>query len=103
MDDQGPGVPRRDRTRVWERFTRLEHRGRAITGAGIGLAVVRDLAERHGGAVRLEEQPGGGARVVVTLATIPASVEAEPTPTDPPEGQPHHEGASLYSGTDSRA
>ena len=72
VDDQGPGVPMRDRTRVWERFTRLDHRGRAITGAGIGLAVVRDLAERHGGAVRLGERPGGGARVVVTLATVPA-------------------------------
>ncbi len=69
VDDEGPGIPRRERARVWERFSRLEHEGRAVTGTGIGLAVVRDLAERHGGGVRLDDAPGGGARVVVTLAT----------------------------------
>ena len=69
VEDQGPGVPRRERARVWERFSRLEHEGRAITGTGIGLAVVRDLAERHGGEVRFEEAVQGGARVTVTLAT----------------------------------
>ena len=68
VDDEGPGVPRRERKRVWERFSRLEQRGSAITGPGIGLAVVRDLAERHGGQVRIEEAPSGGARVVASLA-----------------------------------
>ena len=71
VDDEGPGVPRRERGRVWERFRRLDHEGTAITGTGIGLAVVRDLAERHGGGVRLEEVPEGGARVIATLATGP--------------------------------
>jgi len=69
VEDQGPGVPRRERAHVWERFKRLEHEGSATTGAGIGLAVVRDLAERHGGAVRIDEADRGGARVTVTLAT----------------------------------
>ena len=66
--DQGPGVPRRDRLRVWERFRRIDHPQRTITGTGIGLAVVRDLAERHGGSVRLDAGTERGARVTVTLA-----------------------------------
>jgi len=69
VDDEGPGIPRPERGRVWERFSRLEHEGRAITGTGLGLAVVRDLAERHGGGVRLEDGPDRGTRVLVTLAT----------------------------------
>jgi signal transduction histidine kinase len=68
VEDQGPGVPRRDRLRVWERFRRIDHPQRTITGTGIGLAVVRDLAERHGGSVRLDAGTERGARVTVTLA-----------------------------------
>ena len=68
VDDQGSGVARRDRRRVWERFTRLANDGDATTGTGLGLAVVRDLATRHGGDVDLEDASGGGARVIVRLA-----------------------------------
>jgi signal transduction histidine kinase len=69
--DQGPGVPRVERSRVWERFQRLERDDGSVTGAGIGLSVVRQLAEQHGGTVRLSERTGGGAQVHVTLATEP--------------------------------
>ena len=69
MDDQGPGIPPRERRRVFRRYQRLEReRARAIAGTGIGLAVVRDLVERHGGRVWVEDAPRGGARFVVELA-----------------------------------
>lgn len=68
VDDQGPGIPDADRARVWERFWRLgRDRGSPIAGTGIGLAVVRELAELHGGRTWVEEAPGGGARFVIEL------------------------------------
>jgi signal transduction histidine kinase len=66
--DQGPGVPREDRARIWEPYRRLEREGEAATGgSGIGLAVVRDMVELHGGRAWVEDAPGGGARFVVEL------------------------------------
>ena len=68
--DGGPGIPRPDRERVWERFWRLERdRGSAIAGSGIGLAVVRELASLHHGRAWIDD-PGPGAagtRVVIEL------------------------------------
>jgi signal transduction histidine kinase len=82
--DQGPGVLPEDRGRVWEPYRRLErHAGSATGGSGIGLAVVRDLVELHGGRVWVEDAPGGGARFVVelpgaTYAGPPGEGELEP-------------------------
>lgn len=64
VDDCGPGIHEVDRDRVFERF----YRGRSATelssrGLGIGLAVVKTLAESMGGAVGAEKAPTGGARV----------------------------------------
>lgn len=71
VDDDGPGVPIADRERVFERFTRLENgRGRDAGGAGLGLAMVRAIVERHAGTVALHASERlGGARLVVTLPT----------------------------------
>jgi signal transduction histidine kinase len=68
VDDAGPGVPARDRARIWRRFERLEReRERAIAGAGIGLALVRELAAMHGGGARVEDGTRGGARFIVEI------------------------------------
>jgi signal transduction histidine kinase len=69
VDDGGPGIPRADRERVWERFWRLERdRGSAIAGSGIGLAVVRELADLHHGRAWIDDVgPDGGTRVVIEL------------------------------------
>lgn len=59
--DDGVGVPAADRSRVFERFARLdEGRDRDAGGAGLGLAIVAELTSRNGGAVRLGEAPQGG-------------------------------------------
>jgi signal transduction histidine kinase len=72
VDDQGPGVPRRDRERIWQSFRRLDRdRDRAVAGTGIGLAVVRELVERHGGRARVEDGWRGGARFIVELPCEP--------------------------------
>jgi signal transduction histidine kinase len=68
VDDDGDGVAEEDRKRVFERFTRTDSsRSRDTGGVGLGLAVVRATAERHGGDVRCDTSPTGGARFVVTL------------------------------------
>jgi signal transduction histidine kinase len=73
VDDDGPGIPAEDRERVFDRFTRLdEGRERDGGGAGLGLAMVRSIAERHGGTVTVHDAPFGGARFLVRL---PAEVD----------------------------
>lgn len=66
--DQGPGVPERERRRVWQPYARLARdRGGPTGGSGIGLAVVREVVELHGGVVRVCEAQGGGARFEIEL------------------------------------
>ena len=68
VDDQGAGIPARDKARVWEPFRRLDRAVEAgISGNGIGLAVVRELVVAQGGTVSVHDAPGGGASFVVTL------------------------------------
>jgi PAS domain S-box-containing protein len=63
--DTGPGIPREQRERIFERFVQL---GDARAGAaGLGLSIVRDVAQAHGGHVRLESDVGRGSRFVVEL------------------------------------
>ena len=68
IDDQGLGIPQRERERVWASFYRLaQHANSSVAGSGIGLYVVRELARLHGGDAWIEDAPGGGARVVIEL------------------------------------
>jgi two-component system, OmpR family, sensor kinase ParS len=67
VDDDGPGVPPEERARIFEAFTRLENsRGRDTGGVGLGLAIVRSIAEWHGGEARISDSPLGGARVSIS-------------------------------------
>jgi signal transduction histidine kinase len=73
VDDDGPGIEPADRQRVFGRFVRLdESRDRARGGAGLGLAIVREVVLGHGGAVAVAESPEGGCRVIVRLPSTPA-------------------------------
>ncbi|MCZ4094037.1 sensor histidine kinase [Sinorhizobium psoraleae] len=65
--DHGPGIPEGESARVFEPFYRPSGRSEATGGWGLGLALVRQIAERHGGAVRYESPSDGGACFVVTL------------------------------------
>jgi len=67
VDDDGPGVPALERERVFEPFTRLdESRNRATGGFGLGLAIVRRIAQWHYGTVEIFDSPLGGCRVVLS-------------------------------------
>jgi signal transduction histidine kinase len=74
--DQGPGVPENEREHIFKRF----HRGRetgGTAGFGLGLAIGRELAERMGGELVLEDTPGAGARFTLRLPAAQAP-EHEP-------------------------
>jgi len=65
--DRGPGVPADERERIFEPFYRLRGTSERAGGTGLGLALVRQIAERHGGTAACEERTGGGACFTVRL------------------------------------
>jgi two-component system OmpR family sensor kinase len=72
VTDTGPGIPPGERERVFDRFHRVP--GTSGTGSGLGLALARSIAARHGGEVALEDGPAGqGLRAVLRLPAIAAS------------------------------
>jgi signal transduction histidine kinase len=66
--DEGPGIPQAERARVFEPFYRPSGRAEAAVGWGLGLSIVRQIAERHGGDVACAPGPGGGF-----TASLPAA------------------------------
>jgi signal transduction histidine kinase len=68
VDDDGPGIADGDRARVFEPFVRLESSRSAETGgSGLGLTLVKAIAEGHGGTIELENRAGGGLRARLRL------------------------------------
>jgi two-component system sensor histidine kinase KdpD len=78
--DQGPGVPKEDRDRVFEAFATGRGDTRPGGGTGLGLAIARAIVGAHGGRIWIEGVPGGGTAVVFDLPVShsdePATVEA---------------------------
>jgi two-component system, OmpR family, sensor histidine kinase MtrB len=72
VDDAGPGIDPRERTKVFDRFYRGSESGRrgTGTGTGLGLALVAEHMRVMHGAVRVERSPEGGARIVLTLPAL---------------------------------
>ena len=65
--DEGPGIAPEDQQRIFDRFARASDSRRRSEGAGLGLAIVRAIAEAHGGRVRLSSRPGAGANFVLVI------------------------------------
>ncbi|WP_334685344.1 sensor histidine kinase [Sphingomonas sp. PL20] len=69
--DHGPGISDEDLPHIFERFWRKDRR--KSDGAGLGLGIVQRLAQAHGGAITVENAPGGGALFRVTFAAFEPS------------------------------
>jgi two-component system sensor histidine kinase KdpD len=87
--DHGPGIPGPERERVFDQFYRLKGGGRRPEGTGMGLAICRGIVQAHGGDLRVETTPGGGASFVLTLPVSPRPAPApEPAPEPAPDPAP---------------
>jgi signal transduction histidine kinase len=67
VNDHGPGVPPSERERIFEPFYRLPGASERHGGVGLGLSLVRSIAQRHHGTVHCEDAPGGGASFVLRI------------------------------------
>lgn len=73
VEDSGPGIPEDDHDRVFQRFWRGDPKeGRENGRSGLGLTIVRQIAESHGGEVKLASTPGHGAAFAIWLPAAPA-------------------------------
>lgn len=86
--DRGPGIPKEDARRVFDRFYRVPRPGQQIRGSGIGLSLVKHIAEAHGGRAFTQNASDGGAVVSFSVALHKRGAEARRSEglKDAPEG-----------------
>ncbi|MCB1169430.1 MAG: response regulator [Leptospiraceae bacterium] len=93
--DTGPGIPREDREKIFHRFYQVDgSRTRQQEGSGIGLSIVKEFVDLHGGRLELESEVGRGSRFTVALDR--KSPEGNEPPSEP---EPH----GLYRGDGGRS
>jgi two-component system phosphate regulon sensor histidine kinase PhoR len=77
VGDQGPGIPTEEHKRIFDRFYRTRQaRGTNVRGSGIGLSLVKHIAEAHGGFVTVDSEPGKGAAFIVDIPLVEPSEAA---------------------------
>jgi len=78
VTDTGPGIPPEDIARIFEKFYQTRERPSSdIAGTGIGLAIVKELVELHGGKVWAESEHGHGATFIFTLPLVAPAAEGQ--------------------------
>ena len=70
VHDQGPGIAAEDLPHIFDRFYRSPG-ARGLPGSGLGLAIVAQVVKADGGTVRADNDPGGGARMTISLPAVP--------------------------------
>jgi signal transduction histidine kinase len=72
VEDDGPGIPAQERSRVFQSFVQLDPAAGKKVGYGLGLAIVKRAVEWHGGQVHIAASPLGGALVCASWPVAPA-------------------------------
>jgi two-component system sensor histidine kinase KdpD len=75
--DRGPGIQADELQRIFEKFYRGRRGRDKVEGTGMGLAIAKGIIEAHGGKIRAENRPGGGAGIVMTLPLLPDADRTE--------------------------
>ena len=82
VSDSGPGIPKQDQQRIFERFFRVErYRGKEAGSTGLGLAICRHIVRNHGGTIWVESPRDGMSSGSTFLFTLPAAEEKEVIPS----------------------
>lgn len=76
VTDNGRGFDPRQRSRIFEKFYRAEGPGSPVTGAGLGLHIVKSIVDAHGGQVEVETTPGEGSRFAIHIPVVAADTES---------------------------
>ena len=79
VDDSGPGVPEGEREDIFRPFYRTKSASESQGGWGLGLAMVRTIAQRHGGSAECSAAPSGGARFTIRLPLLGSAASPKPT------------------------
>lgn len=89
VTDQGPGIPRAEQERIFDKFYRMRGSNRRAAGTGMGLAIVRGFVSAHGGRVWVESEPDHGSTFIMALPLAheaPSQPYEEPLAPHPLEG-----------------
>lgn len=85
VSDRGDGILPEDLERIFERHTRAERHAATVPGAGIGLAIAREIVLAHGGRMWAESAgPGRGSTISIALPVVVATAPIAPTPEGVP-------------------
>ncbi|RYZ97957.1 MAG: hypothetical protein EOP11_21325, partial [Proteobacteria bacterium] len=85
--DGGPGIAAGDTAKIFDRFERVGETGKSVSGLGLGLYIIRQIVEAHGGRIAVEANDPRGARFVVRIPLENSHVALNPTPCPGPS--PH--------------
>jgi two-component system phosphate regulon sensor histidine kinase PhoR len=84
VEDNGPGIPKHERRRIFEKFYRSDDRlSRSTEGSGLGLAIVRHVVSAHGGRVELESELGRGSTFTIVLPELDERMVKEAPAAEP--------------------
>jgi two-component system, OmpR family, sensor histidine kinase KdpD len=75
VEDQGPGIPEQERTRIFEKYYRTPATSALVPGSGIGLAIAREIVQAHGGSIWVDSTAGQGSRFHITVPCIPREMK----------------------------
>ncbi len=70
VSDNGPGIPRKELNKIFDRFKRIDSGKETVRGTGLGLSIAKHIISNHGGKIWAESEPGSGSKFIFTLPLL---------------------------------